>query len=129
MLGDGGLVSTAPDMFRFLQALLNFGVLDDSRILSRQSVEMMFSNQLTGLAVPERSPGVGFGFGYAIVHDRVRYGEAASNGLMWWAGSTNTRYWLDPREQLIGLYLTQVQPFPYMDLMNTIMRLSIQAVQ
>jgi CubicO group peptidase (beta-lactamase class C family) len=129
MAGYGGLVTSASDFFRFLQMLLDRGALGGTRVLSRQSVEMMFSNQLQGLEVPERTPGVGFGFGYAIVVDAVRYGEVGAPGLMWWAGSANTRYWLDPGTQTIGLYLTQVLPFPYLDLMGAVMRLGIQAVE
>jgi CubicO group peptidase (beta-lactamase class C family) len=50
-------------------------------------------------------------------------------GLLWWAGSTNTRYWVDPASGMVGVYLTQVLPFPYLDLMNGVMRLSIQALE
>jgi len=129
MAGHGGLVTTATDFFRFLQMLLNRGALEGTRVLSRHTVELMFTNQLATLAVPERAPGVGFGFGYAIVTDAARYGEVGSPGLMWWAGSANTRYWLDPRSDAIGLYLTQVLPFPYQDLMGSVMRLSLQALE
>jgi len=129
MLGNSGLVATAPDLFRFLQMLLNGGALEGVRVLSRSTVEMMRRNHLAGLAVPERSPGVGFGFGYAVVDDVVKHGEAASPGMMWWAGSTNVHYWLDPREEFIGLYFTQVQPFPYLDLMDVVRRLSLQALE
>jgi CubicO group peptidase (beta-lactamase class C family) len=129
MVGYGGLVTTAPDFFRFLQMLLNHGTFNDVRLLSRHSVDLMFRNHLEGLPMPERSPGVGFGFGYAIVTDAARYGEVGSEGLMWWAGSANTRYWIDPRDQTVGLYFTQVLPFPYLDLMGTVMRLAIQATE
>jgi len=128
-LGNGGVVSTAPDMFRFLQMLLNRGELDGVRVLSRSTIEMMFRNQLAGLASPEISPGVGFGFGYAVVTDPARVGEAVSEGMMWWAGSTNVHYWLDPKEELIGLYFTQVLPFGYLDMMDRVRQLSLHALE
>jgi CubicO group peptidase (beta-lactamase class C family) len=129
MAGHGGLTTTAGDYFRFLQMLLNGGELEGTRVLSRHTVDLMLRNQLTTLPSPERSPGVGFGFGYAIVIDAARYGDVGSPGLLWWAGSTNTRYWMDPHEQLIGLYLSQVLPFPYLDLMGSVMRLSYHALE
>ena len=129
MAGHGGLVTTAMDFFRFLQMLLNRGDLEGVRVLSRHTVELMFTNQLATLPVAERAPGVGFGFGYAMVTDAARYGEVGSPGLMWWAGSTNTRYWIDPLNETVGLYLTQVLPFPYQDLMGSVMRLSLQALE
>ena len=129
MVGHGGLVTTAGDFFRFLQMILNGGELEGVRVLSRHTVALMRRNQLTTLASPERTPGVGFGFGYAIVTDVARYGDVGSPGLLWWAGSTNTRYWLDPEEQMVGLYLSQMLPFPYLDLMGTVMRLGYQALE
>ena len=129
MLGNGGLVSTAPDMYRFLQMLLNRGELDGTRLLSRKTVEMMFENQLEGLPSPEISPGVGFGFGYAVVEDPASVGEVASEGMMWWAGSTNVHYWLDPSEGFVGLYFTQVLPFGYLDLMDRVRQMSLQALK
>jgi CubicO group peptidase (beta-lactamase class C family) len=129
MVGHGGLVTTATDYFRFLQMLLDGGELDGTRILSRHTVDLMRRNQLAPLASPERTPGVGFGFGFAVVTDLERYGDVGSRGLLWWAGSTNTRYWLDPHEQFVGLYLSQVLPFPYLDLMGAVMRLGYQALE
>jgi CubicO group peptidase (beta-lactamase class C family) len=129
MVGHGGLIATATDYFRFLQMLLNGGELDGTRVLSRHTVDLMLRNQLATLATPERTPGVGFGFGYAIVTDLERYGDVGSRGLLWWAGSTNTRYWLDPHEQFVGLYLSQMLPFPYLDLMGAVMRLGYQALE
>jgi CubicO group peptidase (beta-lactamase class C family) len=83
MVGHGGLVTTAGDFFRFLQMILNGGELESVRILSRHTVALMLRNQLSTLASPERTPGVGFGFGYAIVTDVARYGDVGSPGLLW----------------------------------------------
>jgi len=128
-LGNCGLVSTAPDFFRLLQMLLNGGKLDGVRILSAKTVELMRQNHLAGLASPDAFwPGVGFGFGYAVLYDLGRYGNVGSPGAMWWAGSTNVHYWVDPKEELIGVFMTQVRPFPS-DLMDVVRRLSWQAIE
>jgi len=126
-LGTGGLVTTASDFYRLLQAILNRGELNGVRLLSGNTAEQMFTNQLSSTGTPERLPGVGFGLGLAVVTDGARYGLPGSEGLMFWAGSLNTRYWIFPRERLIGIYLTQVEPFPYRDLMNVVMKMSLQA--
>lgn len=129
MAGHGGVVTTAQDLFRFLQMLLDEGTRGPMRILSRASVAAMRVNQLRDLARPERTPGVGFGLGTAVLVDPVRYGDIGAPGLMWWAGSTNTRYWIDPASGMAGVYFTQVLPFPYRDLMNGVMRLGLQALE
>jgi CubicO group peptidase (beta-lactamase class C family) len=128
-LGNGGLYSTAQDMLRFLQMLLNGGELEGTRVLSRKTVEMMFENHLAGLPSPEISPGVGFGLGYAVVTDPARHGEVVSEGMIWWAGSTNVHYWLAPKEGLIGLYFMQVLPFGHLDLMDRVRLLSLHALE
>jgi CubicO group peptidase (beta-lactamase class C family) len=128
-LGNGGLVSTAPDMLRFLQMLLNEGELDGARVLSPSTVEMMFRNHLAGLPSPEISPGIGFGLGYAVVEKPALVGEAVSEGMMWWAGSTNVHYWIDPKRGFIGLYFTQVLPFGHLDMMDLVRQLSVQALE
>ncbi|HEX5217647.1 MAG TPA: serine hydrolase domain-containing protein [Vicinamibacterales bacterium] len=129
MLGAGGLVTSAPDFFRFLQTLLDGGAHGSVRILARGTAELLFRNQLANTPTPERAPGLGFGFGYTVVTDPGRYGTPDTEGLMWWAGSLNTRYWLDPSRRLVGLYFTQVEPFPYLDLMNAVMRMSLETVE
>jgi CubicO group peptidase (beta-lactamase class C family) len=128
-LGNGGLVSTAPDILRFLQMLLNEGELDGVRVLSPSTVEMMFRNHLEGLPSPEISPGIGFGLGYAVVEKPGLVGEAVSEGMMWWAGSTNVHYWLDPKREFIGLYFMQVLPFGHLDMMELVRQLSVQALE
>jgi len=62
------------------------------------------------------------------LNDPARAGEVGTRGMISWAGSTNTRYWIDRENAAIGIYLSQVQPFPYLDLMNMVMRLGVQAV-
>jgi CubicO group peptidase (beta-lactamase class C family) len=72
---------------------------------------------------------VGFGFGYAVLYDLGKFGEIGSPGAMWWAGSTNVHYWLDPAEGMVGVLMVQVRPFGHLDLMDTVRRLTWQAVE
>jgi CubicO group peptidase (beta-lactamase class C family) len=129
-LGNGGLVSTAPDFCRLLQMILNGGRLDGIRVLAPKTVELMRENQLADLERPDSVwPGVGFGFGYAVLYDQGKFGEIGSPGAMWWAGSTNVHYWIDPREGLIGVLMVQVQPFPYLNVMGEVRNLTWQAIE
>lgn len=129
-LGNNGLVSTAPDLYRFLQMLLNGGAGENIRILSRKTAELLWQNQLSGLNSPDSMwPGVGFVFGYAVLYDNGKSAEIGSPGLIWWAGSTNVHYWIDPREELIGVLMLQVRPFPYLDFMDQLRRLSFMTLE
>ena len=104
--GGAGLSSTARDYARFLQMLLNDGKLDGVRILGRKSVELMRTGRVDwdGDDVPD------FGLGFAVVSDLGRNGELASPGAYAWGGAFDTSYWIDPHEDLIGVYMSQARP-------------------
>jgi CubicO group peptidase (beta-lactamase class C family) len=119
------LLTTAPDFARFLQLLLNGGALDNRRVLSVRSVEEIFVNQLADTTSPERQPGIGFGLGAAIVTRSAGYGVPSSDGLMFWSGSLNTRFWIHRAQQMVGVYFSQVEPFAHLDLMNDVMRANL----
>jgi CubicO group peptidase (beta-lactamase class C family) len=107
--GGGGLVSTAMDYARFLQMLLNGGMLDGKRLLSRKTIEFMTADHLgpvTG-ASDLLIPGYGFGLGFAV---RMHAGIAqvpGSVGQYYWGGLAGTTFWVDPAEQLFALMLIQ----------------------
>jgi CubicO group peptidase (beta-lactamase class C family) len=105
--GGGGLLSTAGDYARFLQMLLNGGELDGVRLLSRKSVELMTTDHLAGL---DYEPGTGFGLGFYVVLDNGARGIPGTNGEYGWGGAFHTAYWVDPREQLVVVYMTQLMP-------------------
>ncbi|MBI1353606.1 MAG: serine hydrolase [Acidobacteria bacterium] len=109
--GGGGLVSTAMDYFRFCQMLLNGGELDGRRLLSRKTVELMTRDHLAGVD-PGRaaSTGYGFGLGVAVHVDPAASGSAASVGEYNWGGAAGTKFWIDPQEELIGVYMIQIRP-------------------
>ena len=104
--GGAGLSSTARDYALFLQMLLNDGELDGVRILGRKSVELMRTGRVDwdGDDVPD------FGLGFEVVSDLGRNGELASPGAYAWGGAFDTSYWIDPHEDLIGVYMSQARP-------------------
>jgi CubicO group peptidase (beta-lactamase class C family) len=109
--GGGCAVSTVADYARFAQMLLNHGSLDGVRILGRKTVEYMTSDQL-GPTVARRDDyipgdGYGFGLGFAV---RTSAGVANSNGSAGdfnWGGAYGTYFWVDPREELVVVSMTQ----------------------
>lgn len=105
--GGAGLLSTARDYSRFLQMLLNGGPLNGKRILSRKSVELMTTDHLRGLAFRD---GQGFGLGFSIVKDLGTYGSLSSVGEYGWGGAYHSNYWVDPKEQMVVVYFTQLIP-------------------
>ena len=119
--GGGGLVSTAHDYFRFASMMLNKGELDGIRLLGRKTVELMTMNHLpdgqdlTNLALPGMFTetgyyGVGFGLGFSVMIDQARAMLPGSTGDFAWGGAASTYFWIDPREELIAILLTQLLP-------------------
>lgn len=104
--GGGGLLATASDYLRFAQMLLNGGILDDVRIISPRSVELMSRNHLTD--EQRFSVGMGFGLGFAIAEDPGLRRTFLSQGSYSWAGAADTHFWIDPEKNLIGLAMTQL---------------------
>lgn len=105
--GGAGLLSTAGDYARFLQMLLNGGQLDGKRILSRKSVELMTTDHLNGISF---RTGQGFGLGFSIIKDLGAYGALSTVGEFGWGGAYHSNYWVDPKEQLVVVYMTQLLP-------------------
>lgn len=105
--GGAGLLSTAGDYARFLQMLLNGGELDGVRLLSPKTVELMTADH-----IGERygRPGEGFGLGFSVVEDLGARGLPGSVGEYGWGGAYHSHYWVDPREELVVVYFTQLIP-------------------
>jgi CubicO group peptidase (beta-lactamase class C family) len=118
--GGGGLVSTAADYLRFCRMLLNGGTLDGVRIVSPKTLELMSQNHLPGskelpdVAVSLFSEvtygGVGFGLGFAVTVSPARGLLPGSPGDISWGGLASTYFWVDPRERLIVIFMTQLTP-------------------
>ncbi len=119
--GGGGLISSAADYFRFTSMLLNQGELDGIRLLGRKTVELMTMNHLPGgqdltaLAQPGRFSetaydGAGFGLGFSVMQSLARAQIVGSVGEYAWGGAASTAFWVDPQEELIAIFLTQLMP-------------------
>ena len=112
MRGGHGLFSTIGDYFRFAQMLANGGELDGERILGRKTLELMHSNFVPASLLPLEVgglplPGYGFGLGSRVLLDVAQSGAPGSVGEFGWSGAAKTQYWVDPKEQLVGLFMTQ----------------------
>lgn len=110
--GGAGLLSTARDYARFLQMLLNGGELNGTRLLSPTSVDLMTVRHSGDLY---QAPGMGFGLGFAVRLDVGAAGQHGSVGEYGWGGAYHTTYWIDPVEDLVVVYLTQVIPATGLD--------------
>jgi CubicO group peptidase (beta-lactamase class C family) len=120
-----GALSTAADYATFLQMMLNGGELNGTRILSRKTVESMLSDHLGGLAF---RPGQGFGLGFSITHDPAATGLPGSVGEFGWGGAYHSTYWVDPEEELVVVYLTQLIPASNIDDQQKVRTLVYQAI-
>jgi CubicO group peptidase (beta-lactamase class C family) len=112
--GAGGLSSCAADYFRFAQMLANRGELGGHRLLSPRAVELMSSNHVGDMMPGQlgRPPGMGFGLTVEVLVDSVRAGSFRSNGSFGWDGAFGTHFWVDPKAQLVGVFLVQAQAGP-----------------
>lgn len=118
--GGGGLVSTMHDYLRFCRMLLNGGELDGARLLSPKTVAMMGANHLPGgadLTSMSRSmfseaayAGIGFGLGFSTTLDPAATLIPATIGDMSWGGAASTTFWIDPKEELAVVMMTQLMP-------------------
>ncbi len=123
--GGAGLVSTASDYVRLLQMFLNGGELDGVRLLSPTTVELMTRSGTGDLSV---SPGRKFGLGFAIIEDPGRAGVPHSPGSYYWGGFFNTRFFVDPSEELIGVFLSQRYPRDAGSIRDRFMNVVYQAI-
>jgi CubicO group peptidase (beta-lactamase class C family) len=118
--GGAGLVSTLADYLRFCRMLLQGGSLDGVRVVSPKTLELMTSNHLPGgkdltdlsisLFSESTYAGVGFGLGFAVTMDPARTLLPGTAGDFSWGGMASTYFWVDPREELIAIFMTQLMP-------------------
>jgi CubicO group peptidase (beta-lactamase class C family) len=118
--GGGGLCSTAADYLTFCRALLNGGELGGVRLLGPKTLKLMTSNHLPGgvdLPAMSRSlfseaayNGIGFGLGFAVTMNPAQTLIPGSPGEFNWGGAATTSFWIDPAEELIAIFMTQVLP-------------------
>ena len=114
------MVSTIDDYHRFARMLLGKGELSGTRLLGRKTVEYMTCNHMPGncdLAamgqpVFSETPydGIGFGLGFSVILDPAAAGVLDSPGEFAWGGAASTYFWVDPVEELIVVFMTQLLP-------------------
>ncbi|MEC9253131.1 MAG: serine hydrolase, partial [Pseudomonadota bacterium] len=117
--GGGGLVGTSYDYWRFCEMLRRGGELDGTRILGPRTIELMRTNHLPGggdlsnLALGAFSEtayeGIGFGLGFATTLGSVDAGQFGA-GDYFWGGAASTIFWVDPYEDLVVIFMTQLMP-------------------
>ena len=105
--GGAGVLSTAADYARFLQMLLNGGELDGVRLLGPKTVQLMTSNHVGSLYQEGR---FGFGLGFEITEHVGRSGRPGSVGEFGWGGAYYTKFWVDPVEKIVAVFMTQLLP-------------------
>jgi CubicO group peptidase (beta-lactamase class C family) len=110
--GGHGLFSTIGDYFRFAQMLANGGELGGERILARKTLDLMHANYVPAALLPLEIgglplPGYGFGLGSRVLLDVAQSSAPGSVGEFGWSGAAKTHYWVDPKEQVVGLFMTQ----------------------
>ena len=118
--GGGGLVSTLDDYMSFCKMILNGGDVEDHRIISRKTLDLMSSNHLVnggdlrscayGRWSETSYTGVGFGLGFSVLLDPAASQVSGSAGELAWGGAASTAFWIDPLEDLAVVFLTQLLP-------------------
>ncbi len=113
--GGAGAAGTALDYARFLQMLANGGQLEGRRVLARTTVRHMTSDHLGDIKPAHQilPPGYGFGLGFAVRRADGLNGAPGSAGEFTWGGAGGTAFWIDPKEQLVAVLMTQAQPGPW----------------
>ena len=116
--GGGGLISSMRDYLVFLEMIRCGGRYDDVQILGRKTVELMLRNHLSGDMASMGQPtfsempmeGIGFGLGGAILLDPAKAQILGSEGEFTWGGMASTAFWIDPKEELSVVFMTQLIP-------------------
>jgi CubicO group peptidase (beta-lactamase class C family) len=118
--GGGGLCSTTADYLTFCRALINGGELGGVRLLGPKTLQLMTANHLPGgLDLPGMSRslfseatynGIGFGLGFAVTMEPAKTLIPGTRGEFSWGGAATTSFWVDPAEELITIFMTQVLP-------------------
>ena len=118
--GGGGLVSTTADYHRFTQLLLRRGELDGVRLLAPGTIDLMTQNHLPGgqdlesvgrpLYAETNYTGIGFGLGFSVLLDPVAAKTLGNRGEFAWGGAASTAFWIDPVDEVVTIFMTQLVP-------------------
>ncbi len=121
--GGAGLVSTVPDYLRFCEMMLNNGKLGEVRLIGRKSVELMTHDQLGNI-----NNDMGFGLGFGIAGAKGPLSELGTPGEYNWGGFFYTAFSIDPKEQMIVIFMAQLHPTGDLHLDRQVHTLAYQAI-
>ena len=121
--GGAGLVSTAMDYLRFCQMMLDGGKVGSTRLVSRKSVELMTGDQLGNI-----KSDFGFGLGFGVEGVKAPLTELGSAGEYSWGGFFYTAFTIDPKEQMIVIFMAQLHPTGDLTLDRRVNALAYQAI-
>jgi CubicO group peptidase (beta-lactamase class C family) len=121
--GGAGVSCTILDYAKFMQMMINGGSYNGHQILGRKTIDLMTMNQLGNLYGDG-----GFGLGFGLVTEATKNIISSSVGNYSWGGYFSTTYWMDPKEDLIGLFFTQMAPMAYWDIHSKFQVLTYQAL-
>ena len=110
-----GLVASAADYLRFSQFFLNKGRVNGKQLLSLASIQLAEKNGIPDAMLPIGKTGYSAGSGrslggFAVVMNPAFYDHTVSRGEFWWDGSAGTRFWIDPKENMVTVIMAQIQP-------------------
>lgn len=127
--GGGGLFTTASDYAQFAMMLANGGELDGERLLSPRLVELMGSVFLPD-TLPGRQPGEAFGLSVRVINDPIARNTFLSEGSFGWSGLFGTHFWVDPKQKLTAIALTQTSSREFLsDFENMVMQSVIESYE
>ena len=121
--GGAGICCTIEDYAKFMQMLVNGGKYNGQQILGRKTIDLMTTNQIDHL--PEATP---FGLGFGLVTEKNDHETLSSIGNYSWGGYFSTSYWMDPKEDLVGLFFVQMFPNWHGDIHTKFQVLTYQAL-
>jgi CubicO group peptidase (beta-lactamase class C family) len=124
--GGAGLLSTPSDYSRFVRMLAGGGALEGARILAPKTVALMTSNFVGSLYNAGRT---GFGLGFEVVEHMGRSGRYGSEGAFGWGSAYYSQYWMDPQEDMMGLYFSQLVPNGGLDLQIKFRTMAYAAIE
>ncbi len=127
--GGAGLLSTAGDYARFLQMLLNRGELDGVRVLRPETVGAMTRDQTQGLPLWIPVHGFAFGYGFGVATKADAEGKRDPVGTFSWGGIYYTDFWVDPKDEVIGVMMTQIFPSGQLKLRDEFHRIVNEAIR
>jgi CubicO group peptidase (beta-lactamase class C family) len=127
--GGGGLAGTAEDYLRFSQMLLNGGQLEGKRLVSRKTIEAMTANQIGRIPLwDDTLRNYRFGLGFRVREHLGQSLTLGSPGEYGWGGAYGTYFWIDPKEQMIGILMIQLMPYAHINVRPEFQNAAMQAI-